>query len=163
MLCVHNIIPVQLSSQLAAVQLYYQSKLLSSLDQNKKKIKYLFIIFVLLHLHDWISIFKGGKWCQPHRSPTMFDQWAHLFILGRCWLAIPGHKRAPRFKRDPPCSHMPLFSHPLVSCHVCKLMDCTATMPKRATSEEGEISGPDQARLGLALFESWGVARADRD
>lgn len=36
MLCVHNIIPVQLSSQLAAVQLYYQSKLLSSLDQNKK-------------------------------------------------------------------------------------------------------------------------------
>lgn len=149
MLCVHNIIPVQLSSQLAAVQLYYQSKLLSSLDQNKKN-----QVFIYNFCTFTFTCLDFNFQRRQMVSATPFTH--HVQPMGPLiylLTGIPGHKRAPRFKRDPPCSHMPLFSHPLVSCHVCKLTDCTATMPKRATSEEGKISGPDQARLGLALFE----------
>lgn len=116
-----------------------------------KKIEYLFIIFCTFTLHVWISIFKGGKWCQPHGPPCSTNGPTYSYWAVVEWQS-PGHKRAPRFERDPR-----MFAHAAIFSSTSflprgKLRDCTATMSKQAKWDEGEIGGPGQSQLGLALF-----------
>lgn len=152
MLCVHNIIPVQLSSQLASVQLYYQSKLLSSLDQNKKNQVFIYnfctFTFTCLDFNFQRRQMASATPFTHHVQPM-----GPLIYIGPLLTGNPRSQAGPTVQTRPAMfAHAAIFSS-TSACHVCKLTDCTATKPKRATSEEGEISGPGQARLGLALFE----------